>query len=130
MVMGSVVTLTVPAEPASVQMLRLVAAAEAARVDLPYDVIEESRIIVSEAAAALLEAAEGAGELVLRLTSSGGAMSFTLGCDAPADPGRIQRGWPWQIMAGLARGAEVRPTEEGVAIEIDIAGPRPVPDHR
>jgi anti-sigma regulatory factor (Ser/Thr protein kinase) len=81
-------SLRAPAETAAVPILRLVVAAAAARADLPYDLIEELRLLVSEAASCLVEPAVTAlpgGTLQLELRPLAGGLGMTVSIDRALD---------------------------------------------
>jgi serine/threonine-protein kinase RsbW len=121
------VTVTVPAKPDSVRVLRAVAASFAARLDFTYDRIEDLRLGVSEACAALLSLPGSASILVLRLTADDGRVTAEVCTDA--DSG--ESGWPppevestlaWQVLSGLADEAVFELGEEGPALRITLDG--------
>jgi serine/threonine-protein kinase RsbW len=93
----------VPATPRSVQVLRNVAAAVAARLDMPIDQIEEVRLAVTEAASLLLDET-AATTLRMTIGRDTDALDVTLSSDGQVDPwpsdGTLAS-WPWLVVKGL-----------------------------
>ena len=64
---SDLITVSVPPESGSIQVLRAVTASVAARMNMPFDGIEDLRLAVAEACAWLLGLAGGATSMTLRL---------------------------------------------------------------
>lgn len=125
--MSPEVTVSVPARPDYVRVLRAVAASFAARLDFTYDRIEDLKLGVSEACATLLALPWPAAILVLRLATDDGRVVALVCTDA--DSG--ESGWPppvvegslaWQVLAGLADEAVFEMSEDGPAVRIILGG--------
>jgi serine/threonine-protein kinase RsbW len=98
------ISVTVPARPEFLHVVRSVAASVAARLDLGYDDIEDLRIAVDEACAQLLVDGGPATQLTLNITPSGGGVEVVVCTDGDI------RDWPpegfeesliWQVLSGL-----------------------------
>jgi serine/threonine-protein kinase RsbW len=101
------VTLTAPATSEALQVLRAVTASSAARLELPFDVVDELRVAVNEAGAVLLDL--GGEELHLEIDPAGPDFVATVWTDADAgswpDPTTRSK-WAWQVLVGLCDEAE------------------------
>jgi serine/threonine-protein kinase RsbW len=112
--MGSEVTVSIPARPDFLHVLRTVIASVAARMDLPYDAIEDLRLATDEACAQLLGVATRATSLTLHIKPSDDSVEILATVDTectawpPADP---EDTWSWQILSTLAD--DVRYEREG-----------------
>jgi serine/threonine-protein kinase RsbW len=99
------ITLTIPAQPEHLHLLRVAAAAGAARQGFSLDDIDDLRIAVTEGAAYLVDLRPGAGKIVLRVFSSPDALMAVLCTDAhPAQwpPPNAEKTLAWKVLAGLA----------------------------
>lgn len=116
--MDAPVTLTVPADPRYVHIVRAVATGFAARLALPFDEVEDLRLAIGECCNRLIgAAAEGAG-LELSLTSSPATLTARVRLDAPAatwPPTEQVASLSWSIIQGLAEEAEEL-VEEGIPV--------------
>lgn len=97
------VSIAVPADPSFASVLRAVAAAVAARLDLPIDDLEDLRLAVDEAFASLLTLCDGGTRITLRLTPVGGGVTAYLVTDGtgtswPPAAGELAR----QVLTALA----------------------------
>lgn len=107
-------TLTAPATSDALQILRAVASSVAARLEFPFDTVDELRIAVSEAGTLLLAA--GGSQLHLEIDPAGphfDAMVWTDGADEALWTDEVVNGsWAWQVIQGLCDEAE-RTLHEG-----------------
>jgi serine/threonine-protein kinase RsbW len=100
------IAVTVPARPEFVHVLRAVVASVAARLDFPYDAIQELRIAVDEACSQLL--ATGGAEastLRIRITPSTDGVELVASSDASRiawPPADAERTLAWQVIEALA----------------------------
>jgi serine/threonine-protein kinase RsbW len=97
------IRLSVPAQPEYVHMLRVVASGVASRLDYPVDQIDDLRIAVAEACAALL-AAGAPGALDLRITVSERDMEIELSTDARVSawpPPGVENTLAWVVLSAL-----------------------------
>jgi serine/threonine-protein kinase RsbW len=96
----------VPARPEFVPVLRTVVASVAARLDFPYDAIEDLRIAVDEACSQLLSAAVSEPTtLRLRITPSSEGVELVASTDARRaqwPPAGAERSLAWQVIEALA----------------------------
>jgi serine/threonine-protein kinase RsbW len=111
---------SVPARSEFVPVLRGMVASVGARLDLPYEQIDELRMAVDEACALLLRVS-GAETLWLRLQPSGESLTAEVGCDTTISdwpPPAVKESWPWRVIAGLSDEARFDGTERGSSIVI------------
>lgn len=101
---SDLITVSVPPESGSVQVLRAVAASVAARLNMPFDGIEDLRLAVDEACAWLLGLAREATSMTLRLRPMDDRLEAVVSIDAAG------RGWPppdlehslsWKVLSAL-----------------------------
>ena len=115
------VVVTVPAQAASVHVLRAVVASVAARLELSIDAVEEMRIAIDEAAALLLLLQLDAAT-VLRAQISADASTVTtlLSTDGALvsewPPPGAEGSWPWRVITGLCDEAAFERHADGPAI--------------
>jgi serine/threonine-protein kinase RsbW len=111
------VRLELPADPASLSVVRAVVASVASRLALAYDSVDDLRIAAAEAGAVLLSSATGAGQLRVELTPSESDLVLTMWVDGSAPSAAVDRdGLAWRVIEGLS-------DEAGV---IDVAGARAI----
>lgn len=102
---GTDVLVTVPARGDFVHVLRSVVASVCARLDMPYDSIDDLRLAADEACAHLLDAGSSASELSLRIRTSQESIELLAFTDAPTGdwpPARAESTLTWQILSALA----------------------------
>jgi serine/threonine-protein kinase RsbW len=116
------VVVTAPARPEMVHVLRAVASSLAARLDFPYDDIDDLRISIDEACAQLLTVGGAAPMFTLRLTATAGGIQALVSL-AGTGAGR----WPppdledtltWKVLSGLSDDVSFESLPEGPAIRI------------
>ncbi|MEP6475901.1 MAG: anti-sigma regulatory factor [Actinomycetota bacterium] len=116
--LGSVVV-TVPAQAASVHVLRAVVASVAARLELSIDAVEEMRIAIDEAAALLLQL-DGATVLRAQISADASTVATLLSTDGAVvsewPPPGAERSWPWRVITGLCDEAAFERSVDGPAI--------------
>lgn len=98
------ITVTVPARPDFLHVVRSVMASVAARLDLGYDDIEDLRIAVDEAGAQLLNDGGNASLLSLTITPSGDRLEVVVCTDGDVrdwPPRGIEGSLIWQILSAL-----------------------------
>jgi serine/threonine-protein kinase RsbW len=115
----SVVTVTIPARAEFVHVLRTVVAAVGARLDLPYDSLDDLRMVVDEACSALLAIQAPAETLTMRVTSEERQLELMVCSDA------VDSSWPrpdldrslaWKVIAGLTDEARFESLPEGPTV--------------
>lgn len=97
------IVVEVPAQPDHVHILRAVVASVAARLDVPYDVIEDLKIAVHEACAQLLESARGS-TLRFTVTTSSGGLEIAAAIDdhdAVWPPEGLESSLTWHVLTAL-----------------------------
>ncbi len=114
------VSLSLPADPESIALVRTMVAGVASKLALPYDAVDDLRIAAAEASAMLLtHGADGSrlrvdlvpSQADLRLTiwvEGSGAASDLTGSDSLA----------WRVIEGLADEAEVTDVDGDAAVEL------------
>lgn len=111
---------SVPARSEFVPVLRGMVASVGARLDLPYEQIDELRMAVDEACALLLRLSRGE-TLWLRLQPSGESLTAEVGCDTAITTSpspAVEESWPWRVIAGLSDEARFDLTDRGPSIVI------------
>jgi serine/threonine-protein kinase RsbW len=118
----SSVVVTAPARPEMVHVLRAVASSVAARLDFPYDDIDDLRISIDEACAQLLAVGGEGDTFTLRITAADRGVEAVVSLDS-----QTQAGWPppsfedslaWRVLTGLSDDVrfETLPTGPGIRI--------------
>ena len=111
------ITVSVPPETGSVQVLRAVTASVAARMNMPFDGIEDLRLAVDEACAWLLGLAREATSMTLRLRPMDDRLEAVVSIDA------AERAWPppdleqslsWRVLSELV---------DTVSLDAEASGP-------
>jgi serine/threonine-protein kinase RsbW len=98
------ITVTVPARPDFLHVVRAVMASVAVRLDLGYDDIEDLRIAVDEAGAQLLSDGGNASFLSLTITPSGERLEVVVCTDGDVrewPPTGIEERLIWQVLSAL-----------------------------
>lgn len=113
------ITVSIPARPEFIHVLRSVIASVAARMNFPYDGIDDLRIAVDEASAHLLSVGQSATSVLLRISTSEAGIEVVASLDAD------DVGWPpegaeqtltWQVLSGLVDEARFERAGGGPAI--------------
>ena len=116
------VVVTTPARAEMVHVLRAVASSLAARLDFPYDDIDDLRISIDEACAQLLSVDVAATSLTLRLTATAGGVEALVGLDAAAEgvwpPPDLEDTLTWKVLSGLSDDVSFELLPTGPAIRI------------
>jgi serine/threonine-protein kinase RsbW len=117
------VTVTVPARPDFVRLLRTVVSSVGARLDLTYDRIDDLRIAVDEACAQLL--AIPSNTMTMRVTPDGNRIKVLVCSDATvgADgwpPSNVEDSLAWRILAGLADEVRFELSDMGPAVRVEV----------
>jgi serine/threonine-protein kinase RsbW len=116
------VTVSVPARPEFVHVLRSVIASVAARADLTYDQIDDLRLAVDEACAQLLTLRGTPGALLLRVRAlEGGGLEIVASIDIEGvawPPAGAERTLTWQVLSALADEARFEQTDGHPALRL------------
>ena len=102
------VTVSVPARPDFIHVLRSVVGAVAARADFTFDAIDDLRLAVDEASAQLLAFTGKVTSLTLRITlTDEGGIELIASTDADIasavwPPVGVERTLTWQVLSALA----------------------------
>lgn len=124
--MSADIVVSVPARPEFLHVLRSVVASVAARLDFPYDAIEDLRIAVDEACAQLLSQGKGATQIRVRITPSAGAIDVLVSADAPAvawPPPEAEQSLAWQVIEALSDRAALERDDGAPAVRFSKAVP-------
>ena len=114
------VSLSLPADPGSISVVRTVVASVASKLDLSYDSVDDLRIAAAEAAALLLSnGAEGA-RLCVDLDPGETGLRLTIWVEGSTTQDLSDReGLAWRVIEGLSDEAVVRDRDGGgSAIEL------------
>jgi serine/threonine-protein kinase RsbW len=118
------VTVTVPARPDFVHVLRSVVASVAARASFSFDAIDDLRLAVDEACAQLLAFPAPANALHLRIAIDDvGRLEVVASSDADASdaiwpPAGAENTLTWQVLSALADEARFERAGIGPALHI------------
>ena len=113
-----VVELHVPADASFVSVLRITAAALAARLDYAIDQIEDLRVMVDEAASLLLTRAAVPSTIRCRYILDEGDITLLLSAIPQNREGVAKDGFAWLVLETLADKADARLTDDGIEIEV------------
>jgi serine/threonine-protein kinase RsbW len=125
--LGSEVVVSVPARADFVHVLRSVTASVAARVDFPYDAIDDLRLAVDEACAQLLPVGSEGSTLTLRMTPTEEGLELVAMIDARGidwPPPGAEDSISWRLMSALADEAQFERGGDGPAIHLTKRFPR------
>jgi len=114
---SDLITVSVPPESGSVQVLRAVTASVAARMNMPFDGIEDLRLAVDEACAWLLGFARGATSMTLRLRPMDDRLEAVVSIDAAGrawPPPDLEQSLSWKVLSELV---------DTVALDAEASGP-------
>jgi len=114
------VSVTVPATPNAIDVLRSVAGVVAGRTPMGFDRVDDLRLAVSEAAGRLIQAAGGTGTIRQHVSVDDGSVRIDLTLP-DADIGRWPMGpnidaFSWVVIDTLADGANESMTDDGPGI--------------
>lgn len=115
------VTLTVPAKPEAVRVVRAIMRAWAATVGFVLDEIEELCLAVDEAFAGLIATRPMPGQIVVRIQSDGDGVDITAVRDVDADlwpPISAQTALVRRVLSTLIDDVTFEQTDEGPAIHM------------
>lgn len=113
------VTVSIPARPEFVRLLRNVVSSTAAGLRFGYDEIDDLRLAVDEACSHLLEAEPPSGTIVLRLRLGGERIEVSVEGDTSPSVwpvGGARQTLAWQVLSALTDDARFERVHEGVAI--------------
>jgi serine/threonine-protein kinase RsbW len=116
----SSVTLTFPADTVNASLARSLAAAMAARADLPIDRLEDVRLAVDEALAQVLAGAPKDSPVMCRFTLDGDALEITVSGEwsPPAAPSTSSFGW--MVMTALCDRVSTHLAEGTLALTLAV----------
>jgi len=114
---SDLITVSVPPESGSVQVLRAVTASVAARMNMPFDGIEDLRLAVDEACAWLLGLAREATSMTLRLRPMDDRLEAVVSIDAAGrawPPPDLEQSLSWKVLSELV---------DTVSLDAEASGP-------
>lgn len=116
------VNLGLPADPASIAIVRAVVASVASRLALPYDAVDDLRIAAAEASALLLSLDPEGSRLCVDLQPSDADLHLTIWVEGAGAAPELSRreGLAWRVLEGLADEADVREVDGSPAIELRL----------
>ncbi|MEQ6900080.1 anti-sigma factor [Nocardioides sp. YIM 152588] len=117
---GSTVELRLPADGAFASVLRTLAAGLGARLDFTMDDIEDLRVVVSEAAALVIEQADEGGDLHCTFRLSPDRVEITASTDAAAPAAADYENFAWQVLAVLTEDAAIDSSPGNYAIRATV----------
>ena len=115
------ISVSVPARPRFVQILRAVISSVGAREELGWDAIEDLKIGVDEASAQLLALSPGGGTLTLRVEATAVALEVLVSIDAASvrwPPDGHERSLAWAVLTGLMDEARWERVDGGPALRL------------
>ena len=118
------VVVTAPARPDMVHVLRAVASSLAARLDFPYDDIDDLRITIDEACAQLLAVAVAGDSPTFRmqLSATAGGIQAIVGLDGASaahwPPVDLEDTLTWKVLSGLADDVSFESGPSGPTIRV------------
>jgi len=116
------VIVTAPARPDMVHVLRAVASSLAARLDFPYDDIDDLRISIDEACAQLLAVGGDGPNFTMHLTATAGGIRALVtlhgGSAAQWPPTDLEDTLTWKVLSGLSDDVSFESLPEGPAIRV------------
>lgn len=118
---STAVSLSVPADPESISIVRSVVASVASKLEVTYDAVDDLRIAAAEAATLVLATGSG-GRLRVDLSPGGSELTMRVWRDGAAEPATdIDRGGlAWRVIEGLTDGAEVGEVDGSVSVELTV----------
>jgi serine/threonine-protein kinase RsbW len=118
----TVVSMSLPADPDSISVVRAVVASVASKLDIPYDSVDDLRIAAAEAAALLLVPGGAGARLHVDLDPGDGRLRLTIWVEGSPTPDLSDReGLAWRVIEGLADEAVVHERDGGgSAIELQM----------
>lgn len=93
------VRLSFEADTRNIALTRTLAAAMAARADLPIDQLEDARLAVDEAVTQAIASAPAGAEVVCIMSAEPGALSITVSAPGTEEPSRTT--FSWTVLAAL-----------------------------
>jgi serine/threonine-protein kinase RsbW len=112
------ITARVPAAPEHVHVLRAVAAGVASRGGSSVDDLADLRLVVDEAATALLRSTPAATALVMTVDPAAAGLTIALTAIAPGVAPPSADGLSWRILRALSEEVEAIASPDGPVIRI------------
>lgn len=115
------IAVSVPASAGFVAVLRSVTASVSARMDLPYDAIDDLCLAVDEASAHLLQNAGNPGALTLVIGLDDESIELVVASDGSAEEWprpEYRQGFGWRVLSALIDEANFERSEQGVELRL------------
>ena len=100
------VRLSFEADTRNIAVARTVAAAMAARADLPVDQLEDARLAVDEVVSQIIVAAPAGAEVVCIMSAEPGSLSITVSAPGSQEPSRTT--FSWTVLNALVHSLDVQ----------------------
>ena len=100
------VRLSFEADTRNIALTRTLAAAMAARADLPVDQLEDARLAVDEAVSQIIVAAPAGAEVVCIMSAEPGSLSITVSAPGSQEPSRTT--FSWTVLNALVHSLDVQ----------------------
>ena len=100
------VRLSFEADTRNIAVARTVAAAMAARADLPVDQLEDARLAVDEVVSQIIVAAPAGAEVVCIMSAEPGSLSITVSAPGSQEPSRTT--FSWTVLNALVDSLDVQ----------------------
>lgn len=96
-----IVSLTLPAQTSYVSLARTLAAAMAARADLPIDQLEDIRLAVDEAVSLLISDTAESNAITCTFAQQGSALDITVSAATSSGATPPTTGFSWTVLSAL-----------------------------
>ena len=100
------VRLSFEADTRNIALTRTLAAAMAARADLPVDQLEDARLAVDEVVSQIIVAAPAGAEVVCIMSAEPGSLSITVSAPGSQEPSRTT--FSWTVLNALVDSLDVQ----------------------
>ena len=124
--MSSTVQLSFPAQTVNVALARTVAAAMAARADLPIDQLEDVRLAVDEAVSQLIADAVADASVSCAFTAGGGTLEIRVSARTRTGKAPATDTFSWTVMQALVDSVIATTDADEVILDLHVARALPV----
>lgn len=119
--MTDTVTLTFAADTRNVALARTIAAAMAARADLPIDQLEDLRLAVDEAVTQILSAAPADADVSCEFRIDGDRVHVQIASSTTATSVPSTTSFSWTVLSALVEVVEARLTDGRLTIAFSVS---------
>lgn len=124
--MAGTVTLTFPADTRYVAMARSVAAAMAARADLPLDQLEDARLAVDEAVAQVVADTTDGEDVTCAFTMTGDRIDVLVSAPSRSGQPPPKDTFGWMVLTALAYQVDACVVDQTVRLSLTLRRTLPV----